>query len=633
MAQSLDLHPSLRSSPKALAKHYLSTTNARLVSPNRFFDEAYYRRNNPDVAAEIAAGNVASGLVHFVAHGLQEGRTPNRDMLKAGPDAPPLSELSEAEATYLKSFTQYFPQADLDMLAARYRVVVTVSASDHPSFWGLISLCFDHNHYISQKPELAGTTRAEAISDYFNAGMRAGLSPVPYFDEAFYLAFYDDIRQAVADNQALCGFEHYLRSGQRENRLAFHDLRKTIETRAKGLSQPTAINRVNELEEKIRGATVRPRAGNDEVIHIVLPDLNPDIEFAGFKSIVELIKELRRRDKTVQIVKTNSNSEGLHYFLYHSRNEPETMALMGSIKAVPASAPIHVGRKDKVIAYSTWDAYCAHAMAKYTDVKKFGFWIQEYEPIFYDFNSTRLISDQAYCLPHFAIFNSEMLRDYFQANHLGVFAGSTSATTSDQISFEHVIRPPAKVAFTERPERNFFLYARPESHAGRNLFEICVLALRRYLAENPLSHDWNFFGLGALTPLHQIALSRDHVLTIRNRLPLEEYQRMIETVDVGMSLMYAPHPSVVPFELLANGALVVTNTYQNRSHERLSAVSPNLIPVDLDLDSIAKGIGVAIDRASDLAARKAGLYHPKSVSWPETMAKVVDQLEARGLVS
>ena len=41
------------------------------------FDEAEYLADNPDVAAAVAAGYFGSGLEHYLAFGLAEGRSPN----------------------------------------------------------------------------------------------------------------------------------------------------------------------------------------------------------------------------------------------------------------------------------------------------------------------------------------------------------------------------------------------------------------------------------------------------------------------------------------------------------------------------------------------------------------------------
>ena len=44
--------------------------------------------------------------------------------------------------------------------------------------------------------------------------------------------------------------------------------------------------------------------------------------------------------------------------------------------------------------------------------------------------------------------------------------------------------------------------------------------------------------------------------------------------------MYTPHPSLVPMEMARPGMLTVTNTFENKTAEKLAAISPNLIAAE-----------------------------------------------------
>ena len=50
--------------------------------------------------------------------------------------------------------------------------------------------------------------------------------------------------------------------------------------------------------------------------------------------------------------------------------------------------------------------------------------------------------------------------------------------------------------------------------------------------------------------------------------------------DVGLALMYTPHPSLVPIEMASAGMLTVTNSFENKTAEALAAISPNLIAAE-----------------------------------------------------
>ena len=49
----------------------------------RFFDESFYLNNNPDVGDAVNDGVFSTGLQHFLAFGLEEGRAPNEAILES----------------------------------------------------------------------------------------------------------------------------------------------------------------------------------------------------------------------------------------------------------------------------------------------------------------------------------------------------------------------------------------------------------------------------------------------------------------------------------------------------------------------------------------------------------------------
>ena len=73
---------------------------------------------------------------------------------------------------------------------------------------------------------------------------------------------------------------------------------------------------------------------------------------------------------------------------------------------IPASG------QDVFVSFSVWTALLAHGATEALDgVTVF---IQEDERIFYENNSLRALAEQAYHQPHFALFNSALLRDHFR---------------------------------------------------------------------------------------------------------------------------------------------------------------------------------------------------------------------------
>ena len=63
-------------------------------------------------------------------------------------------------------------------------------------------------------------------------------------------------------------------------------------------------------------------------------------------------------------------------------------------------------------------------------------------------------------------------------------------------------------------------------------------------------------------------------------------RELLRDHDVGLALMYTPHPSLVPIEMASAGMMTVTNSFENKTAEAMAAISPNLIAAEPSLDGI-----------------------------------------------
>ena len=100
-----------------------------------------------------------------------------------------------------------------------------------------------------------------------------------------------------------------------------------------------------------------------------------------------------------------------------------------------------------------------------------------------------------------------------------------------------------------------------------------------------------------------------------------DYARLLRSCDLGLALMYTPHPSLVPLEMASAGMLTVTNTFANKDAAAMAALSPNLIAVEPTIEAIAAAIASAASRSDDLAARVEG----SRVAWPTDWEAAFDE--------
>src|SRR5262249_32568699 len=149
--------------------------------------------------------------------------------------------------------------------------------------------------------------------------------------------------------------------------------------------------------------------------------------------------------------------------------------------------------------------HLAHHMAAHVKNGLFAWLMQEYEPIFHEYSAEYAMVASAYHLPHYPIFNSTELKNYFQYRRLGIFAGDRQPSPRrDFAVFEHVLTKlwaPTLADLKSRPSRTLIFYARPEVHAKRNLFPLALIALEEMAQEGNFVGPWQFHGVGALTEM------------------------------------------------------------------------------------------------------------------------------------
>ena len=622
---------------------YLEQPSLAAASPNALFDEQWYRQSNPDVAAAIEDGRFRSGFLHFIQTGLFEGRWPSEAIqsFAARRFAEPLPAVSWiAAAAYLsanpeaRSFLRHFPI--LEPLShynsyGRFLGLTLPVASpraedvtDAANYFDTIATDFDADWYRQQYlgGDVKGRFLEDPFSHYLIRGIPCGHSPNAVFDEAFYRVFYPDVSEAIAGGAIPCGFYHYIVAGKAEARLPRYDRRRALEARIRGVTKPALLERIDGIRARMQERRITIDDDREPMIWVLLPTINPDITFGGYRSVFELMRRLHDNGHRVTILCTEDSQADKSYFLWRETS-PDLRRLVQGIAVVGLAAGrnLVVGPADTVIAYSLWDLYAADQVRRAAPSTRVVLLAQEFEPIFYDHCTARAQLVEAYRIPHYPIINSRFLQSYFEHHRIGIFGRNPLPQHGrDYFTFEHKINrllEQTSEQMAKRTERVLIAYARPEGHAARNMFETLILALQQVQSEGLFGPEWSFIGLGALTDIEPVPLGGTHKLVMRPKMSEDEYTHHVSMMDIGISLMYAPHPSVMPFEFATTGALVVTNSYENRSEADLAAISHNIIAGPPTVSGIAQALREAIERVPDIESRVRNIYRPKATSWDE----------------
>jgi hypothetical protein len=396
-----------------------------------------------------------------------------------------------------------------------------------------------------------------------------------------------------------------------------------LESKYPGITLPKAIqhtydlqaNRLRQPKVALGAPLARPR------LNILFPDLDPKIIFGGYGAAFEFLAALHGH-VDVRLVTTSFPCEGMKALVDKYDGNPRLSAMLKAAEYFDisdADSALPVGKGDVFCAYSFWDCLIAQKLAALMKQERFIYFCQEDETVFHDYSTDHALGRQAQALPQFTIFNTEILRSYFRTNRLGIYRDGAESGDANSISFQHALVPvePASMDdYQSRTKARVLCYARPETHAKRNLFEMSLMALTDFTRLMPFTpEEVEFIGVGSLHFQGDIPLANDHQLKVIPKLELNNYAKALAGFDIGLSLMYAPHPSILPFEMASAGLVTVTNTFGVRDEKMLTGISTNLVPARPELNALTQALVTAWERRKDYAARVAGSKLDWSRSW------------------
>ncbi len=185
---------------------------------------------------------------------------------------------------------------------------------------------------------------------------------------------------------------------------------------------------------------------------------------------------------------------------------------------------------------------------------------------------------------------------------------------------------PSRMFFREArrsdDKKNFFFYARPNNL--RNLFYRGLEVLEGAVLLGILNpSDWDFYFVGKDIP--NLSLMSDCTPRRISNVGWEEYGALVRKMDLGLCLMYSPHPSYPPLDLAASGAVVVTNRFGRKAD--LEGYSRNILCRDLDTDTLIDGIADAVTLVADKTRRDEN-YRTANIlrSWRASFQPILERL-------
>lgn len=397
------------------------------------------------------------------------------------------------------------------------------------------------------------------------------------------------------------------------------DLAPAVAARPPDVEGPRAI------AEKLRPLELSVSAGAPRRVNVLIPTIDLEHFFGGYIAKFNLARRLAERGARVRVVTVDPVGPLPRGWRQTVQSYSGLAGCFDRVEIAFArgSGRLEVNPRDAFVASTWWTAHLAHGALAELGRSGFLYLIQEYEPFTFPMGSWAALAEESYRLDHFALFSTELLRGFFRRREIGVFAAGASEGERRSLAFQNAItpvEPPDEAELARRRTRRLLFYARPEPHASRNLFELGLLALGQAARAGVFAGGWELRGIGSLGGLRRISLSGEAELELLPRRAQGSYGELLREHDVGLALMYTPHPSLVPIEMAAAGLLTVTNTFENKTAQKLAEISGNLIAAEPTVGGIVAGLRVAAEGVGDPGRRVRGGAVRWSRTWEEAFS-------------
>ncbi|MGD0780413.1 MAG: hypothetical protein ABR954_06540 [Dehalococcoidales bacterium] len=254
-------------------------------------------------------------------------------------------------------------------------------------------------------------------------------------------------------------------------------------------------------------------------------------------------------------------------------------------------AEVPVGDGDVFLTTSWWTT---KSVKDVLGEKRVIYLLQEDERTFYPFGDDHIRSTQILSSPGLQfIINTKLLYDYFVSQGFENIRehGLWFEPSWSQKLFYYDHREP-------KGKKNFFYYARPNNL--RNLFYLGLEVIKIAATTGVLNPDeWNIYFVGNNIP--PLCIRDGYNPHFCQNLNWSDYAALVRKMDLGLCLMYSPHPSYPPLDLAASGAVAVTARYSNK--HSLNNYSRNILCCQLDVDSLVHGIENGVKLATNYHKR------------------------------
>ena len=240
------------------------------------------------------------------------------------------------------------------------------------------------------------------------------------------------------------------------------------------------------------------------------------------------------------------------------------------------------------------------------------YFVQDFEPLFYPAGSTYGQAEATYRFGFHALANTPTIKAIYESEYGGVAHAFVPAVDTT------LFYPPPR-GRPANPPWTVFLYGRPDH--PRNAFELASAAMR--ILKKRLGRRVRIVSAGADWDPETYGLGR-----IVENFGLMAYERTAElyrNCHAGLAMMFTRHPSYLPFELMASGALVVSN--RNEATAWMLRHDENALLTDASATSIADELERGLTDVSlreRLVGKALAEVRDRYSDWPGEIGRAID---------
>ncbi|MGO4494244.1 hypothetical protein AB4Y86_19395, partial [Arthrobacter sp. 2YAF22_2] len=217
--------------------------------------------------------------------------------------------------------------------------------------------------------------------------------------------------------------------------------------------------------------------------------------------------------------------------------------------------------------------------------------IQDFEPGFYAFGTEYALAMSTYSLRFNWLVNSASLATFLSEQG---FASSSRRRVFAPAIDTAKIEESALGWLPDSERIRVLFYGRPRH--PRNLFDLGVEALRIWVSSAPAA-VLERISICSIGGEHDpLELGKGIELRTLGKLSLADYYKQLSTTDVGVALMFSPHPSHLALEMPMAGIPTLTNSF----HRARGAWLPKLRVHEATPEALAIGFGAVVSDATEL---------------------------------